>query len=75
VVVSEPTHEFLAGVMRIDSTEYFFAASGFWLQRGRNEVDETAFDALPEETKRKLRILESHGVVRLYANTATAATG
>lgn len=52
--------------MRIDSTEYFYAGTGFRLNRGRNEVAESDFEALPEETKRKLRILESHGVVRVY---------
>jgi len=58
--------------VRIDSTEHFTASTSFELHRGENEIEEQEFDALPEDIKKKLRILESHGVVRVRAASATA---
>ena len=58
--------------LRIDSTEHFYASTSFELQRGENEIEEREFEALPEDIKKKLRILESHGVVRVRAASATA---
>lgn len=57
--------------LRIDSTEDFSAES-LHLQRGENEIEDDEFEALPEGTKRKLRILENHGVVRVRATSAAA---
>lgn len=58
--------------LRIDSTEHFYASKSFRLQRGENEIDEQEFANLPEDIKRKLSILERHGVVRMRTASATA---
>jgi hypothetical protein len=58
--------------VRIDSTEEFSASTTFCVRRGENEIEEHQFAALPEGIKRKLRILERHGVLRLREASATA---
>ena len=61
--------------VRIDSTEEFYASTTFCVRRGKNEIEEHQFAALPEGIKRKLRILERHGVLRLReASTAAEAS-
>jgi len=57
--------------MLIESTEHFHASAGIAIQRGPNEVAESDYESLPAATRKKLRILQEHGVVRLHSRTAS----
>lgn len=53
--------------MLIESTEQFHASAAIAIQRGPNEVAESDYARLPAATRRKLCILQEHGVVRLHS--------
>ena len=56
--------------MLIESTEQFQASTAIAIQRGTNEVAESDFELLPPATRKKLRILQEHGVVRVHSNSS-----
>jgi len=62
------------GVMLIESTEHFHASAAIAIQRGPNEVAESDYESLPAATRKKLRILQEHGVVRLHSRVAAEDT-
>ena len=56
--------------MLIESTEQFQAGAAMAIRRGPNEVAESDYEGLSEAARRKLRILQEHGVLRLQPSDA-----
>ena len=56
--------------MLIESTEQFQVSTAIAIRRGRNEVAEMDYECLPVATRRKLRILEEHGVLQVCPSSA-----
>jgi hypothetical protein len=60
-------HGARGALMLIESTEHFQASAAIAIRRGPNEVAESDYADLPAATRKKLRILQEHGVVRLHS--------